>query len=52
MSVKLRTGIAGDDFPYSPGQIVSFDAETEKRLIASGQAEAVTAKKKVAKKKK
>lgn len=41
--VKMLTGIAGDGFSYAPGEKASFDKETEKRLIESGQAEAVKA---------
>lgn len=40
--IKMLTGIAGADFSYSPGEQVELDAETEQRLIDSGQAEAVT----------
>ena len=47
--VKLLTSIAGADFSYGPGEKASFDADTEKRLIESGQAEAVEAKKRATK---
>jgi hypothetical protein len=39
--IKLLVSIASEDYSYSPGETVSLDAETEKRLIESGQAEAV-----------
>ena len=44
--IKLLVSIAGDDFSYLPGETVSFDKEMEKRLIDSGQAEAVKAARK------
>lgn len=48
--VKLLVSIAGDDFSYAPGEVVKLDAELEKRLIESGQAEEAAPKKKAAKK--
>lgn len=51
MAVKLLTGIAGANFSHAPGEVVDLDKDTEKRLVDSGQAEKVVAKKKAAKKK-
>lgn len=51
MAVKLLTGMAGFDFSYAAGEVVELDKDTEKRLIESGQAEAVAVKKKTSKKK-
>ena len=48
--VKLLVSIAGADFSYAPGEKVTFDKETEKRLIESGQAEPVQAPRKKAEK--
>ena len=42
LMVKLNTSMAGDGFAYLPGETVSLDKETEKRLVESGQAEYVT----------
>lgn len=39
--IKMLTSIAGEGFSAAPGEIIELDAATEKRLIASGQAEAV-----------
>jgi|AntRauTorckE6833_2_1112554.scaffolds.fasta_scaffold14088_1 hypothetical protein len=39
--IKLLVSIAGADFSYAPGETVSLDAELERRLIDSGQAEEV-----------
>lgn len=39
--IKLLTSIAGSDFSYQVGEVVTLDKEYESRLIASGQAEAV-----------
>lgn len=52
MAVKMLVGIAGADFSCSPGEEIELDAETEKRLVESGQAEKVKApaKKKTSKK--
>ncbi|HQU87567.1 MAG TPA: hypothetical protein PLC58_03185 [Denitromonas sp.] len=48
--IKLLVSIAGADFSHAPGETVSFDAETEKRLIESGQAEPAKAEKTTASK--
>lgn len=45
--IKLLVSIASEDYSYVPGETVTLDAETEKRLIASGQAERVVKKKAV-----
>jgi hypothetical protein len=53
MTVKMLVAIAGADFSYYSGQEIELDAETEKRLVESGQAEKVKsapAKKKTSKK--
>ena len=42
--IKLLVSIAGADFSYAPGQEVSIDKKTDKRLIDSGQAVEVKAK--------
>lgn len=39
--VKLLVSIAGADFSHAPGETVSLDAELERRLVESGQAEEV-----------
>ena len=40
--IKMNTAIAGADFSIASGEVTDrFDAATEKRLIDSGQAEAV-----------
>lgn len=39
--VKLNTSMAGEGFAYLPGETVSLDKETEKRLVDTGQAEYV-----------
>lgn len=41
--VKLNTSMAGEGFAYLPGETVSLDKETERRLVDSGQAEYVNA---------
>ena len=41
--IKLLTSISGTDFSHNYGDVVKLDKETEKRLIESGQAEAVKA---------
>ncbi len=46
--IKLLVSIASEDYSYSPGEKVTLDAQTEARLVSSGQAEKV-AKKKTAK---
>lgn len=45
MAVRMLTGIAGDNWAKSPGEILESDAEHEARLIAAGLAEAVEAEK-------
>jgi hypothetical protein len=44
--IKLLTGMAGADFSYAAGDTVKLDKDLEKRLIDSGQAEAVKATRK------
>lgn len=39
--IKLLTGMAGADFSYSAGEVVTMDKDTERRLVESGQAEVV-----------
>jgi hypothetical protein len=41
--VKLLVSVAGDDYAYSPGEIVTLDEDYEARLVESGQAEPVKA---------
>lgn len=41
MAVRMLTGMAGDDWAVSPGEIFSGDADHEARLIAGGLAEPV-----------
>lgn len=41
MAVKMLTGMAGDNWAVSPGEIFNGDAEHEARLIAAGLAEPV-----------
>ena len=48
--VKLLVSIAGPDFAYAPGEVVSLDKETEKRLVETGQAEPVKETRKKAEK--
>lgn len=43
MAVKMLTGMAGDNWAVSPGEIFNGDAEHEARLIAAGLAEPVVA---------
>ena len=50
MAVRMLTGMAGDDWAVSPGDIFDGDAEHEARLIAAGLAEPVEAEKPKAKK--
>lgn len=45
MAVKMLTGIAGDGWAKSPGEILESDAAHEARLVAAGLAEAVEAPK-------
>ena len=45
MTVKMLTGMAGNNFSVAPGEEATLDKEHEKRLIDSGQAVKVTAKK-------
>lgn len=45
MKIKLNTSIASATWSHAAGEIVDFDAQTAKRLIESGQAEAVEEKK-------
>lgn len=45
MAVKMLTGMAGDTWAVSPGEIFNGDAEHEARLIAAGLAEPVVAAK-------
>ena len=49
MMIKLNTSIASNEFSYAAGETVSLDAQTEKRLIETGQAERVVKKKAVKK---
>lgn len=49
--IILNTAIAGRDkngelFSYAPGDKVSLDRDTEKRLVESGQAKKTTVKRK------
>lgn len=48
--IKLLVSMASAEYSYAPGEIVTLDAGTEKRLIDSGQAEKVTIKKTTVKK--
>lgn len=41
MAVRMLTGMAGDDFAVSPGEIFTGDADHEARLVAAGLAEAI-----------
>lgn len=45
MAVKMLTGMAGDNWAVSPGEIYESDAEHEARLVAAGLAEPVEAEK-------
>lgn len=45
MAVRMLTGMAGDTWSVSPGQIFEGDAEHEARLIAAGLAEPIVAEK-------
>lgn len=42
--IKLLVSVAGADFAYSPGDVVTLDKNYEKRLVDSGQAEPVAKK--------
>ncbi len=48
--IKLLVSVAGADFSHAPGETVSLDKDFERRLVESGQAEAVKAKPAKAKK--
>ena len=37
--IKLLVSVAGADFSYHPGEVVSFDPQTDARYVESGQAE-------------
>lgn len=50
MKVKLLTGMCDDHGSYAPGEVVDLEPGHAERMIASGQAEPVAAKKKPAKK--
>lgn len=52
MAVKMLTGMAGDTWAVSPGQIFEGDAGHEARLIAAGLAEPIEAEKPAPKAKK
>lgn len=41
MAVRMLTGMAGDTFAVSPGEIFESDPAHEARLIAAGLAEPV-----------
>lgn len=43
--IKLLTSMAGEGFAYNYGEEVELSAAAEKRMIESGQAEAVEPKK-------
>ena len=43
MAVKMLTGMAGDTWAVSPGEIFSGDPAHEARLVAAGLAEAIEA---------
>ena len=45
MKVKMKTAIAGPHYSHAPGAFVNFDDATAKRLIESGQAEAIAEQK-------
>lgn len=45
MAVRMLTGMAGDSWAVSPGEIFNGDAEHEARLIAAGLAEPIEAEK-------
>ena len=40
--IKLLTSMAGEGFAYGYGETVELDAEYEKRLVESGQAELIS----------
>lgn len=44
MKVQLNTSIAGINFSYAVGESVEIDKEFAQRLIASGQATEIKAK--------
>lgn len=46
MKIKLLTSMSGDDGSYTPGDVVDLEPGHAERMIASGQAEPVAAKKK------
>jgi len=50
--IKLLVSIASVEYSHAPGEVVSLDKETEKRLIDSGQAEPAKAAPKAGKAKK
>lgn len=41
MAVRMLTGMAGDQWAVSPGEIFNGDAEHEARLVAAGLAEPI-----------
>lgn len=51
MKVKLLTGIAGNEFSYSPGDILELNDIFAGRLISSGQAKQVGGSESVVEKK-
>lgn len=44
MKIKLLTGVSSDTYSHAPGEVVDLEEGFAKRLIASGQAEAVAVK--------
>ena len=50
MAVRMLTGMAGDAWAVSPGDVFEGDADHEARLIAAGLAEPIEAEKPKAKK--
>lgn len=49
MKVKLLVGRAGINFSQSPGDIIDVTDKEAKAMIAAGQAQSVSTKKKAAK---
>lgn len=45
MAVRMLTGMAGDTWAVSPGEVFEGDADHEARMIADGLAEPIEAEK-------
>lgn len=43
MKIKLLTGVSSDKYSHAPGEVVDLEDDFAKRLVQSGQAEAVSA---------